>query len=89
MQNIILIMIFALLLTGTFLFTGINPFRSKSYISLSKQVQEEKFRNVDERFSRLTLKDQIITTVQNTVAMGGSNMKIFAAMLAVFCAAGM
>ena len=88
MQNIILIMIFALLLTGTFLFTGINPFRRKSYISLSKQVQEEKFRNVDERFSRLTLKDQIITTVQNTVAMGGSNMKIFAAMLAVFCAAG-
>ena len=69
-----------------FLFTGINPFRRKSYISLSKQVQEEKFRNVDERFSRLTLKDQIITTVQNTVAMGGSNMKIFAAMLAVFCA---
>ena len=88
MQNIILIMIFALLLTGAFLFTGINPFRRKSYISLSKQVQEEKFRNVDERFSRLTLKDQIITTVQNTVAMGGSNMKIFAAMLAVFCAAG-
>ncbi len=81
-------MIFALLLVGTFLFTGINPFRRKSYISLSKQMQEEKFRNVDERFSRLTLKDQIITTVQNTVAMGGSNMKIFAAMLAVSCAAG-
>lgn len=51
MQNIILIMIFALLLVGTFLFTGINPFRRKSYISLSKQMQEEKFRNVDERFS--------------------------------------
>ena len=40
MQNIILIMIFALLLTGAFLFTGINPFRRKSYISLSKQVQQ-------------------------------------------------
>ena len=49
MQNIILIMIFALLLTGAFLFTGINPFRRKSYNSLSKQGQEEKFRNVDEQ----------------------------------------
>ena len=49
MQNIILIMIFALLLTGAFFIAGINPFRRKAYISLSKQIQEEKFRNVDER----------------------------------------
>ena len=80
MKNIILIMIFVLLLIGAFFIVGINPFRRKSYISLAKQVQEEKFRNVDERFDRLALKDRIITTIQNTVSMGGSNMKIFSAM---------
>lgn len=47
MKNIILIMIFVLLIIGAFFIIGINPFRRKSYISLAKQVQEEKFRNVD------------------------------------------
>lgn len=76
-------MIFVLLIIGAFFIIGINPFRRKSYISLAKQVQEEKFRNVDECFDRLALKDRIITTIQNTVSMGGSNMKIFSAMIAV------
>ena len=88
MKNIILIMIFVLLIIGAFFIIGINPFRRKSYISLAKQVQEEKFRNVDERFDRLTLKDRIITTIQNTVSMGGSNMKIFSAMIAVAMGSG-
>jgi Flp pilus assembly protein TadB len=81
-------MIFALLLAEAFFITGINPFRRKSYISLSKQIQEEKFKNVDERFDKLGFKDRLVTTVQNTVVMGGSNMKIFAFMLAVSCTAG-
>lgn len=88
MQNIILIMIFALLLTGAFFITGINPFRRKAYISLSKQIQEEKFKNVDERFDKLGFKDRLVTTVQNTVAMGGSNMKMFTALIAIAIAAG-
>ena len=46
MKNIILIMIFVLLIIGAFFIIGINPFRRKSYISLAKQVQEEKFRNM-------------------------------------------
>ena len=88
MKTIILIMIFVLLIIGAFFIIGINPFRRKSYISLAKQVQEEKFRNVDERFDRLALKDRIITTIQNTVSMGGSNMKIFSAMIAVAMGSG-
>ncbi|MGN0106184.1 MAG: hypothetical protein ACI4A5_00630 [Hominilimicola sp.] len=88
MQNIILIMIFALLLTGAFFITGINPFRRKAYISLSKQIQEEKFKNVDERFDKLGFKDRLVTTIQNTVAMGGSNMKMFTVLIAIAIAAG-
>lgn len=88
MQSIFLIIIFALLLSGAFLIAGINPFRRRAYISLSKQIQEEKLRNVDEKFNKLGLRDRLHTTIKNTVVMGGSNMRVFTAMIAVSCAAG-
>ena len=89
MQGIIQTIIFVLLLAGTFLIAGINPFKRKAYISLSKQIQEEKLKNVDERFNKLGLKDRLHTTIKNTVAMGGSNMNVFIVLTVFACAAGM
>lgn len=75
MKNTILIMMFVLLTVGAFFIVGINPLRRRL------TVQEEKFAVVDEVFNRLTLSERIYTAIKNTVAMGGSNMKLFTIML--------
>ena len=81
MQGIIQTIIFVLLPVGTFFIAGINPFRRKAYISMSKQIQEKKLKFVDERFDRLGWRDRLYTIIKNTVTMGGSSMRTFVCLI--------
>ena len=81
MQGIIQTIIFVLLPVGAFFIAGINPFRRKAYISMSKQIQEKKLKFVDERFDRLGWRDRLYTITKNTVTMGGSSMRTFVCLI--------
>ena len=66
-----------LLVVGAFFILEINPFKKKTYISLSKQTVSEKKKNVDERFTKIGVKEKFFTAVSNTVSMSGSSIKTF------------
>jgi len=75
--SIIYFIVFALLVLGAFIMFEINPFKRKSYILLSKQILSEKNKNVDERFVKLSIREQLMTTIGNTVEMCGGSINTF------------
>ena len=77
MQSLIYFMIFALLTAGVFFIAGIKPFQRKTTISLSRQVLSEKKKQIDERFVKLNLHERLMTAIESTITMSGSNMNNF------------
>lgn len=77
MQNLIYVMIFAFLTSGAFFVAGIKLFRRKTTISLSRQVLSEKKKQIDERFVKLSRRERLMTAIESTVTMSGSNMNNF------------
>lgn len=76
MQSLIYFMIFALLTAGVFFIAGIKPFQQAT-ISLSRQVLSEKKKQIDERFVKLNLQERLMTAIESTVTMSGSNLNNF------------
>lgn len=76
-QTMVNIFIFILLSLGMFLVLDLKLPRRKNIISLSKATVKNKYKAVDERFSRLSALERLWVIVQNTVAMNGFSMQLF------------
>lgn len=77
MQNLINLMVFALLVSGAFFTFGIKLPRKKSKISISKTAVKDKKKDVDEKYAKLKLSEKLFITIQNTVSMSGLRMNVF------------
>lgn len=91
MQNLICLMVFALLVAGAFFMFGIRLPRKKTKISIAKAAVKDKKKAVDERYAKLRLSEKIYVSVKNIAAMCGLNMNIFWLMIlaAVFVGFGL
>ena len=77
MQNLINLMVFALLVSGAFFILGIKLPRKKNKISISKTAVKDKKKDVDEKYAKLKLSEKLFITIQNTVSMSGLKMNVF------------
>lgn len=86
MQSMISIMVFALLVTGSFFIFGIKLPKKKNIISISKTTAKNKRKDVDDKFSKLSLFEKLFVAVKNTVTMSGFKMQTFyfASAVAIF-----
>ena len=78
--------VFVLLVIGSFFIFGIKLPKKKNVISISKATAENKRKDVDDKFSKLSLFEKLFVAVKNTVTMSGFKMQTFyfAAATAVF-----
>ena len=59
MQNIICFIVFVLLVLGGFFIFGVKLPKRKNIVSISKATVKDKRKNVDEKFSKLSLTEKI------------------------------
>ena len=80
------IMVFALLVTGSFFIFGIKFPKKKNIISISKTTAKNKRKDVDDKFSKISLFEKVFVAVKNTVTMSGFKMQTFyfASAVAIF-----
>ena len=91
MENLICFMVFMLLTLGGFFIFGIKLPKKKNIISISKATVKDKLKDVDEKFSRLSLNEKIYTGIKSTVEMSGFKMNTFwfAVALSIFGGIGL
>jgi len=91
LENLICFMVFMLLTLGGFFIFGIKLPKKKNIISISKATVKDKLKDVDEKFSRLSLNEKIYTGIKSTVEMSGFKMNTFwfAVALSIFGGIGL
>lgn len=89
MQGIVSIIVFGLLVVGSFLIFGIKFPKKKNIISISKAAAKNKRKVVDDRYAKLSLYEKIHIAIKNTVTMSGLSMNMFYAAIAFALFAGM
>lgn len=89
MQGIVSIIVFGLLVVGSFLIFGIKFPKKKNVISISKAAAKNKRKVVDDRYAKLSLYEKIHIAIKNTVTMSGLSMNMFYAAIAFALFAGM
>lgn len=89
MQGIVSIIVFGLLVVGSFLIFGIKFPKKKNIISISKAAAKNKRKVVDDRYAKLSLYEKIYIAIKNTVTMSGLSMNMFYAAIAFSLFAGM
>ena len=91
MENLICFMVFMLLTLGGFFIFGIKLPKKKNIISISKATVKDKLKDVDEKFSRLSLNEKIYIGIKSTVEMSGFKMNTFwfAVALSIFGGIGL
>lgn len=89
MQGIVSIIVFGLLVVGSFLIFGIKFPKKKNIISISKAAAKNKRKVVDDRYAKLSLYEKIHIAIKNTVTMSGLSMNMFYAAIAFSLFAGM
>lgn len=91
MQNIICFIVFVLLVLGGFFIFGVKLPKKKNIVSISKATVKDKRKNVDEKFSKLSLTEKIYIGIKNTVEMSGIKMNTFwfAVAIAMFAGIGL
>lgn len=91
MENLICFMVFMLLTLGGFFIFGIKLPKKKNIISISKATVKDKLKDVDEKFSKLSLNEKIYTGIKSTVEMSGFKMNTFwfAVALSIFGGIGL
>ena len=77
MQSLIFLMVFVLLVMGTFVMFGVRLPRKKNKISISKAAVKDKKKDVDEKYAKLRLYEKIYVAIKNTVLMSGFGMNVF------------
>ena len=77
MQNIIYLIVFLLLITGSFFIFGVKLPKKKNIVSISKATAKDKRKHVDEKFSKLSLNEKIYISIKDTVEMSGFKMNTF------------
>lgn len=90
MQNIIFFVVFLLLAFGGFFILDVKLPRRKNIVSISKETVKDKRKNVDEKFSKLSLSEKAYIAIKDTVEMSGFKMNFFwlMVMLTMFCGIG-
>lgn len=89
MQGIVSIIVFVLLVVGSFWIFGIKFPKKKNIISISKAAAKNKRKVVDDRYAKLSLYEKIHIAIKNTVTMSGLSMNMFYAAIAFALFAGM
>ncbi len=77
MQVIIKLMVFVLLVAGSFFILGIKLPRRYNKISISKSAAKDKRKDVDEKYAKIRFTEKVVIEIKNTVAMSGFNMNVF------------
>ena len=77
MQVIIKLMVFVLLVSGSFFILGIKLPRRYNKISISKSAAKDKRKDVDEKYAKIRFTEKVVIEIKNTVAMSGFNMNVF------------
>lgn len=77
MQEIIKLMVFVLLVAGSFFILGIKFPRRYNKISISKSAAKDKRKDVDEKYAKIRFTEKVFIEIKNTVAMSGFNMNVF------------
>ena len=90
MQITVYLIVFVLLALGGLLIFGVTLPKRRNIISISNATAKDKRKNVDEKFSKLSLSERIHVAIQNTVTMSGFRMNTFYFFVAVslFCGLG-
>ena len=77
MQEIIKLMVFVLLVAGSFFILGIKFPRRYNKISISKSAAKDKRKDVDEKYAKIRFTEKVFIEIKNTVTMSGFNMNVF------------
>jgi len=77
LQNIICFTVFVLLALGGFFIFGVKLPKKKNIVSISKATVKDKRKNVDEKFSKLSLTEKIYIGIKDTVEMSEFKMYTF------------
>lgn len=88
MQSIMYLMVFVLLVTGTFFMLGIKLPRRTNKISVSKAAIKDKRKDVDEKYAKIRLSERVLIEIKNTVSMSGFDMNVFCLMVSVAMVGG-
>ena len=91
MQKLIYFIVFVLLALGGFFIFSVKMPKKKNVITISKAAAKNKRKNVDEKFSRLSLNEKMYIAIKSTVEMSGFRMNIFwfLVALSMFCGIGL
>jgi len=88
LQSIMYLMVFVLLVTGTFFMLGIKLPRRTNKISVSKAAIKDKRKDVDEKYAKIRLSERVLIEIKNTVSMSGFDMNVFCLMVSVAMVGG-
>ena len=89
MQVIIKLMVFVLLVAGSFFILGIKLPRRYNKISISKSAAKDKRKDVDEKYAKIRFTEKVVIEIKNTVAMSGFNMNVFWLMVFISLVGGL
>ena len=89
MNNLIYFIVFALLLVGGFFIFDVRLPKKKVTVSISKASAKDKRKAVDEKFSKLSLREKLHIAIKNAVSMSGFKMNTFYFLVALSVFVGM